>query len=389
MRFAISGGGTAGHIYPAIAVGRELESMGHEVFFAGTPNGLESRLVPQAGFAFEAFDVSGFNRTKPMTLLKSGLKALRGASQAKRWLREMSIDGVVGFGGYVSIPVGKAASDLHVPLVLHEQNSACGMANKYLAPHASAIAITYEAARSALKATCPVVLTGNPVRPEMLSANREEGRRTLGIPLNDRLLLVFGGSLGARHINTAITALAPRLMEIADLHVIHVTGPKEYDTVREALSAKGIALSGPGFSTDTGWEEPGCRYMLTGYFEHMDSALAASDMVVSRSGATTLAEITAVGVAALLVPYPHATDDHQTKNASALVEAGAALMCPDSEVEGSGFADQLFGLLGDNEGLGRMRELAKSMGRIDAASRVASLAVAAAEGRVGNGELDD
>ena len=383
MKVVISGGGTAGHIYPAIAVGKELESRGHEVLFAGTPGGLEAKLAPEAGFPFTAFNVSGFNRSHPTTLVKSAIRALKSSSAAKKWLAQIKADVVVGFGGYVSIPVGKAASDLKIPLVIHEQNSACGMANMYLAPHASAIAITYEAARPALKdakASCPVVLTGNPVRQEMLDVDAAASRRALGIPEDAELLFVFGGSLGAQHINNAVVALAPRLMEREDLYVIHVAGTRDYEQVRSALTEAGIELSGPGYDPEAGWENPGSRYILTDYFNHMSKGLAASDVVVSRAGATSLAEITAIGAVALLVPYPHATDDHQTKNAQALVESGASLMCPDDKVDGELFERQLFELLDDEGRRERMRELTRGLGRVDAAAKVADMAEAAARG---------
>ena len=379
LKFVISGGGTAGHIYPAIAVAKELESRGHQILFAGTPGGLEATLVPKAGIAFKAFDVSGFNRNHPLTLVKSSMKALKSSSAAKKWLRDEQVDCVVGFGGYVSIPVGKGASDLGIPLVIHEQNSACGMANKYLAPHATAVALTYEVAGRELKASCPVTVTGNPVRPEISSFTRESGRELLRIPQDAEFLFVFGGSLGARHINTAITALAPRLLERPTLRIIHVTGPKEYDTVKEALAAQGIEPAGPAFSPETGWEGPESRYMLTGYFEHMGAALSGSDVIVSRAGATSLAEITAVGAVALLVPYPFATDDHQTKNARALVESGASLMCADDKVEEEGFAEQLIGLLDSPDARARMRELTRALGTNDAAAQVADIAEQAAQ----------
>lgn len=388
MKFVISGGGTAGHIYPAIAVGKELESQGHEVKFAGTPAGLESKLVPQAGFEFKAFDVSGFNRRHPTTLLKSSVKALKATSSAKKWLKQTKPDAVIGFGGYVSIPVGRAAFELKIPLVIHEQNSACGMANKYLAPHASAIAVTYEVAASALKHTCPLVITGNPVREEILHADSERARKTLRIPQNAELLLVFGGSLGARHINTAICNLAPELMQNNNLYVIHVTGQKEYDTVRDALIEKGIKLTGPEFCEEDGWENPDNRYMLTGYFNHMGEAIAASDVIVSRAGATSLAEITAVGAVALLVPYPYATDDHQTKNAQALLDCGASYMCPDDQVEDQVFASLLKELLEDESKRDEMRKKTKELGRRNAASKVALLAQQAAAHKIDIGEID-
>ncbi|MGI6217623.1 MAG: UDP-N-acetylglucosamine--N-acetylmuramyl-(pentapeptide) pyrophosphoryl-undecaprenol N-acetylglucosamine transferase, partial [Coriobacteriales bacterium] len=388
MKFVISGGGTAGHIYPAIAVGKALEDMGHEVLFAGTPNGLEAKLAPQAGFQFKAFEVSGFNRHHPTTLFKSSVKALKSSSAAKKWLTQIGADCIVGFGGYVSIPVGKAAEDLGIPLVIHEQNSACGMANKYLAPHASAIALTYEAAARDLKSSCPMVITGDPVRPEILSVDADAARGVLRIPDEAEFLFVFGGSLGARHINTAIVKLAPKLLARDNLYIVHVTGPKEYDTVKADLSAAGIETSGPGFDVDNGWENPGARYMLTGYFEHMGEAISASDVIVSRSGATSLAEITAVGAVALLVPYPFATDDHQTKNAQALVESGASYMCPDDQVESGVFEQKLFDLLDNPEKRAEMREKTRKLGRVNAAKKVAALAVQAAEKQIRTEDID-
>lgn len=388
MKFVISGGGTAGHIYPAIAVARALEARGHQVLFAGTPEGLESRLVPEAGFEYKAFDVSGFDRAHISTLVKSSVKALKGSGEARKWLKEVKPDGVVGFGGYVSIPVGKAAEDIGIPLVIHEQNSACGMANEYLAKHATAIAVTYEAAAKALKHTCPLAITGNPVRPEIFEAEPKRSRELLQVPQDAELLLVFGGSLGARHINTAITALASKLLSDPNLYVIHVTGPKEYDTVRGDLESQGIALSGPGYDTQAGWESPGSRYMLTGYFNHMGEALAASDVIVSRAGATSLAEITAVGAVALLVPYPYATDDHQTKNAQNLVESGASYMCPDDQVESEVFEQELMELLGDADKRAEMSRLTRALGRRNAAEKVALLAEQAATGSIDIGEID-
>ncbi len=375
MLFVISGGGTAGHIYPAIAVGQKLVDKGHDIVFAGTPLGLESKLAPEAGFEYKSFDISGFNRTKPITLIKSGIKALKSSHAAKKWLKEIEPDAVIGFGGYVSIPVGKAAEDIGIPLILHEQNSACGMANKYLAPHASAIAITYEAARSALRSNCDIELTGNPVRPEMLDVSKRSSKEFLHIDKDKKLLLVFGGSSGARHINTAIANLAKQLLEIEDLYIIHIAGPKEYDSVKKSLNEQGIELTGPEFSVEGGWENPGHRYILTNYFNHMAQALSACDVVVSRAGATTLAEITAVGACALLVPYPYATDDHQTKNASTLVDEGAAYMCADDRVESSEFADMLMELLNDEQKRQDMEKKTKQLGRVDAADRVAQIAI--------------
>jgi len=368
MRFVVSGGGTAGHIYPALSVAHELVGQGHEVIFAGTPDGLEARLVPENGLPFAAFEAAGFNRSHPHTLFSSTAKIAKSTGRAESFLREKGIDGVLGFGGYASIPIGRAAEKLGIPIIIHEQNSYCGMTNKYLAKRATAIALTYETAKSQLQTTAPTIMTGNPVRAEILAADRASGREALGIPEQDRLVLVFGGSQGARHVNKAVTDIAASIVEEPDVRVIHVTGPKELETVCAALDTAGVAH---------GDNE---RYQVFGYFNRMGDALAACDFTVARAGATSLAEITAIGVPALLVPFPYATDDHQTKNARTLVDAGAAYLIADDQVETPEFSALLLELLSDEGLRDRMRKASRSLGSAHAAQKVALLAVQAARG---------
>ncbi|MDY2626243.1 MAG: undecaprenyldiphospho-muramoylpentapeptide beta-N-acetylglucosaminyltransferase [Coriobacteriales bacterium] len=365
MKVVVSGGGTAGHINPALAVAAELAEQGAEVLYAGNPSGIEARLAPQAGLPFTPFEAAGFNRRHPLTLLTSSAKIFGSAKRAKRWLLAEKVDVVVGFGGYVELPVGYAASWAHIPLVIHEQNSVPGVANKALAKKASAVALTYGQTEPlfSTKAGVPVEVTGNPVRKSVLTATRAEGRAYLGVPEDATLLLVFGGSLGARHINTELAALKNRLLSIPGLQVVHITGPKEFDSVCEQL-----ALT----------DEEGTRWRTISYCDHMGEVLAACDLVVSRAGATSLAEITALGVPALLVPYPFATGDHQTKNAASLVEAGAAVMVPDDKVE-TDLAAPLLQLLRDPQRRTSMHNAALSLRGGDAAARVAQLALAAAE----------
>ncbi len=367
MKFVVSGGGTAGHIYPALAVAHELIAQGHEVIFAGTPRGLEARLVPSAGLRFVSFEAAGFNRNKPYTLVTSTAKIIRSTARARTFLTDEQVDGVIGFGGYVSIPIGRAAAKLGIPLILHEQNSYCGMTNKYLARYATAIALTYENARGQLTTSAPLLVTGNPVRAEILTADRCQGRRALGISEQERLILVFGGSQGARHINTVIVSLAPRLLADDAVRIIHITGPKEYEVVCSQLDA----LSVPHGHDD--------RYRVYSYFEQMGDVLPACDFTVSRAGATSLAEITAIGVPALLIPFPHATDDHQTKNAQTLVEAGAAYCMADDMLESPDFSALLLELLGNDELRDRMKQASRSLGSEHAALKVAHMAVQAAQ----------
>ena len=366
MLFVLSGGGTAGHINPAIALAEELVARGHEVRFAGTPAGIESRLVPAAGFEFEPFEASGFNRSHPLSLVKA-LKLI-GASlkKAKRWFAQIKPDVVVGFGGYVCIPVCRAAEELHIPMVLHEQNSVMGVANKELAKGATKVALTYEVAGSSVSDKSKLVLTGNPVRSTIFDSTRAEGRSYLGVPDDALLLLVFGGSLGARHLNTAICALKERLLAIPDLHIVHVTGPKELDTVNEALGLT---------------EDEARRWMVKGYEDQMGKVMAACDATVARAGATSLAEISARQIPALLVPFPYATADHQTVNARSYVQAGAAFMVADADVETAEFADKLFELLGDADLRASMHEAAASFDTANAAQKLADVVIGAARSK--------
>lgn len=362
MRAVLSGGGTAGHINPALALAEVLSDRGWDVRFAGTPGGVEARLVPAAGIDFTPFEASGFNRSHPLSLPKALAKIAKSTKLAKKWFEEIRPDVVVGFGGYVSIPVGRAALQTGVPLVLHEQNSVMGLANRELAKHANAVCVTYECAAQGIDPAI-VHLTGNPVRARVLSATREEGRAMLGVPEDATMLLVFGGSLGARHINQAVCALKADLLSRENLYIVHITGPKELDSVREALAL-------------TSAEE--ARWHVMGYQDRMGETLAAADAIVSRSGASSLAEIAARAIPALLVPFPHATADHQTTNARAYVEAGCAFLVPDAEVETDLFAEKLRALIDDESVRASMHAAALSQGAADAASRLADVVMGAA-----------
>ena len=354
----LSGGGTAGHIYPALALAEELQQRGFEVHYAGTPQGVEARIVPEAGIPFEAFEASGFNRTHPTTLVKGISKILKSTKAAKEWFSQIKPDVVVGFGGYVSIPVTRAAEQLGIPTVVHEQNSVMGMANQYIAKRAARVGLTYEEAAEALPADAPVVLTGNPVRRSIVDVTRQAGRAYLGIPEDARMLLVFGGSLGARHINEAIISLKEELLTRDDLYIVHVAGPKEFERASAALDLS---------------PEEEKRYLLFDYQDHMPEVMAAADLIVSRAGATSLAEISAKGIPAVLVPYPHATGDHQTTNARAYVKSGAARMFPDDEVEGEAFKTCVLELIDDEEARARMRESAAALDSQNAAANLADV----------------
>jgi UDP-N-acetylglucosamine--N-acetylmuramyl-(pentapeptide) pyrophosphoryl-undecaprenol N-acetylglucosamine transferase len=347
-------------VYPALTVADRFADAPDEVLFVGTPDGLEARLVPEAGVAFRGLAAAGFDRSRPWTLLTSSIKLAASTWTAWRWIGAKRPDVVLGFGGYVSIPVGFAAALRGVPLVLHEQNSVPGLANKTLSRWARAVAVTYEESAAVLAHPERAVLTGNPVRPAVLSADRSSGREALSLPADALVLLVFGGSRGARHLNSAIVALRDRLLAIPGLQVLHVTGAAEAETVSEALDAAG----GDGHG----------RWRVIGYLDGMGSALAASDLIVARAGATSIAEITALGLPAVLVPYPFATDDHQTKNAATMVAHGAALLVGDADLDDERFGDIVTSLLSDPSRSATMAAASRELGRPNAADAVAALA---------------
>lgn len=370
MSFVITSGGTAGHINPALAVAACLQKSGKPVLFAGSTGGMEEELARQAGLEYQAFAARGFNRQKPWTLFSSTLILARSTKQAQAWLRAVDAKAVAAFGGYVSVPVGRAAWREGIPLLIHEQNSHLGWSNKHLSRHADIIALSYAAAASGLDAEASqrVQLTGNPVRPEFsVLANpeqaaslRREFRHQLGFGADALVLLVFGGSQGARHINQAVVNLAPALMQRARLRVVHLTGPKEFASVEAALAEQ--------LKPDDTW-----RWQLLGYCDQMPAAFASADLIVSRAGASSLAELAVAAKPALLVPFPYATADHQRKNAESLVTAGVARMVPDSELDSRQFADTLFKLIDDEQLRLDMLQAAQSLTTANAAEQVSEL----------------
>ncbi len=285
---------------------------------------------------------------------------------ALRLIARVRPDVVIGFGGYVSIPVGLAAWLLRVPLVVHEQNAVPGLANRLLARLAVACALTYESSRALLGPCERCLVTGNPVRAAVLRATRGEGRLHLALPDDATVLLVFGGSRGAKHLNAAMLALRERLLAHPDLVVVHVTGPCEYDSVRSAL---------------VGHDGDAERWRVVPYLDEMPAALAAADVVVARAGATSIAEITARGLPCVLVPYPYATDDHQTANARALADRGGAIVVPDDELDTPKFGDSLERLIGDVDLRATMAAASQELGVVDAAQRLARVARDAASRR--------
>ncbi len=361
LKVAIAAGGTAGHINPALALAEELSARGHEVGFFGQQRRLEGTLVPQAGFSLTSLNVTGFDRTRPWTLI-SALWRMRKAERAlDRHFAEVGAPNVaVGFGAYIELPLVNWCTKHGVPVVLHEQNSVPGLANKTSAAKAAKVCVSLPQAIDAFKdrvsSPSNIVVTGNPVRRSVIDASRKVGRGAFGIADDQTMLLVFGGSLGARHLNEGVAALKSELLSRKDLVVVHSTGKELLDEVTSALKLS---------------DGEAKRWQVRPYIDNMGEALAAADLVLSRAGASSIAEIAALAVPSMLVPYPLATADHQTTNARYLVDAGAATMIADDNIDTPAFGEMLLGLVDDAAKRNAMRELARGLGQDQAAGKLA------------------
>lgn len=358
MRIVIAGGGTAGHVTPAIALARALE---HEVTFIGTAAGAESKLVPEGGWTLEIIDVRGFDRARPLSIFGTGARAAQAVTKARSLLKRLRAEVVVGMGGYVSLPVCLAARALRIPVVVHEQNIVFGLANRIAKRMAVRVAVSFE--ESLPEAGPRGVVTGNPVRPEFVDFDRSKERAAgLGhfdLDASRKTLLVFGGSLGARRVNEAAVGLAALWSERADVQILHVIGRAGYT---------------PAATVESG----ALVYRTVDFVDRMEQAYALSDLALCRGGASTVAELTAVGLPSVIVPYPHHRDLQQVRHARVLEAAGAAVVLDDADASAARVAEIAGGLLADRESLAKMGDAARDAGHPDAARRLARVVQEAA-----------
>ena len=351
-RILIAGGGTGGHLYPGIAVAAEAAKDGVEVLFAGTAQGIETRVVPRECFNLKLIDAGRFKGMGASQKIKTLMSIPAGVAQAAGVIREFKPDVVLGVGGYASFPAVLAAKLAGKPVILQEQNAAPGLANKWLGRIADRICLGFQAGEKFFPAG-KCVLTGNPIRRGLLGVKREDAMRTLGLDEKKFTLLVTGGSGGASRINRAVTDALHGLSDMKDkIQFIHQTGQRDYEETAAAYDKAGYAS----------------RVMQ--YIYDMASAYACADLVICRSGALTIAEITALGRPAVLIPYPFAADNHQEKNARELEAAGAARVVLDREATGERLADEIRELLSAPEILLEMEERSMALGRPEAAARV-------------------
>ena len=347
MRLLIAGGGTGGHLYPGIAVARELlKRMPHaEVTFVGTAQGIEARVIPREGLTLDVIRSAGL-KGKSVATMARGLSLLP-LSGVDAWnvISRRRPSAVIGLGGYSSAPVVMLAALRGIPTLVMEQNAIPGFANRRLASVIDAAAVTYE--ESIRYFGDRAFVSGNPVRPEFF----EEAHEHPHSPPRAARVLVFGGSQGAHAINVAVVEAAPRLALAPDgLEITHQTGERDLDMVRNGYATAGVQARVEPFLFD------------------MDRQMKAADLVVCRAGATTLAELAAAGRASILVPLPTATDDHQRKNAQAFVRQGAAVMVEQRELSGERMAAELLALAADAERRAQLAAAARRLARPDAAA---------------------
>lgn len=353
MRFIVAGGGTGGHIYPALAIIRGLKDRyaDAEILYIGTSKGMEADIVPKEGIPFKGIDTTGLQRRLSPRNLLAIWQAGRGLCQVGGVLRSRRPDVVIGTGGYVCGPVILAAALKRIPTLIHEQNALPGLTNRLLSRFATRVAVTFAASEKYFPQQKRIRLTGLPVRPEVLQAEKQVALSNLGVGKGRFVLLSFGGSRGARTINKAMVKVIKLFADDPRLYHIHVTGTAGYE---EFLSDCAVAGIDPAKAENL---------EVMSYVYNMQDALAAADLVISRSGAATLAELTALGIPSILVPYPYASENHQEYNARALEKEGAAQVVLDSQLDGDLLGNMITELLVARDRLSAMAIASKKMGR--------------------------
>ncbi|HEY2955798.1 MAG TPA: undecaprenyldiphospho-muramoylpentapeptide beta-N-acetylglucosaminyltransferase [Candidatus Eisenbacteria bacterium] len=356
MKVLIAGGGTGGHVFPGIAVAEELKRRHPEasILFVGSRRGLEAQAVPSAGFPIRFVLSRGLPRRAwwrwPGALLANAI----GFFQSLWVVGTERPDAVLGTGGYVSGPVALATWMLGRPLILQEQNSIPGIANRWLARLADEVHLSFVEARSYFGRKDNLKVSGNPVRAHILSGDRSQAFAEFGLAPGKPTIFVFGGSRGAHRINEAALEAMRRLKDRVDVQFILQTGREDFEWAKGVVEAERLPA----------------RVMA--FLQRIHMAYAAADLVVCRSGAMTLAEIAVCGTPSILVPYPHAAHDHQVVNAANLVDRGAAAVIPDRELTGERLAKEIAHLLSDRQALSRMSANARTFARPDAAERIAA-----------------
>ncbi len=367
MKIMIAAGGTGGHVNPALAVAGEIRRKypESEILFVGTADRIEAKIVPEADFPLKTIEISGFKRSFSPSAIKSNIKTverlLKSSSAVKKIIKDFSPDVVVGFGGYVSGPVVRMAAKMGIPTAIHEQNAYPGITNKALSEKVDVVMLTSEDAKKHLNIKNACIVTGLPIRNELLEADSEKSRQELGFNDNP-LILSMGGSLGARAINEAIVDVISKIYKNNTANFLVATG--QYGLwVPDLLKEKGVDL------------ENAENVEVREYINDMARCLSAADLVICRAGASSLSEFQALGKASILIPSPNVTENHQFHNAMALVNNGAAVIIEEKDLTGDRLLSEIEKLINNKEELLKIGENAKNMAYLNATEEIAKIVV--------------
>lgn len=354
-KYIISGGGTGGHIFPAIAIADALkeEDSSAEILFVGANGRMEMERVPKAGYEIIGLDIMGIQRRLTLKNLKVPFMLIKSLIKARKVIKDFAPDVAIGVGGYASGPLLRVASALGVPTLIQEQNSYPGITNKLLAKKAASICVAYEDMQRFFPFD-KIRLTGNPVRAQVvqIADKRNQGLDYFKLAPNKKTILIIGGSLGARSINDAIIALHAEIVDELDYQIIWQTGKRYFEQVKESVKTEGS-----------------CQVKVTKFIDRMDLAYAAADLIISRAGALSISELCLIAKPTILIPSPNVSEDHQTKNAMALVQRDAAILIKDDMIE----AELLSALRELKEDKNRSAVLSsniRSLGKVDASREI-------------------
>ena len=351
----IAAGGTGGHLYPGIAIAEEWVRLHPDssVLFVGTSRGPEASAVPRAGFEMRAISARGLPRRLGFGVIRAFIGSIVALAQSFRLVVDFKPHIVVGTGSYVSAPVVLIARLFGIPSIVQEQNSVPGSTNRWLNLIADEVHISFVESRGYFRRKNNLRVSGNPIRRSLLAQDRLGSLEAFGLSPDRKTLFVFGGSRGAHSINLAVAGALERLKHLTQLQVIWQTGAEDFEEIRRRVQSSAIPVR------------------VFPYIEAIEKAYAVADLAICRAGAMAIAELTACGIPAVLVPYPHATRDHQTHNARGLVDRDAAEMIPDKDLEPGALAKKVEALIRDESRLRRLGRNARAFARVDAAQRIA------------------
>lgn len=365
MKLYITGGGTGGHVTPGLAIARYFQQKrpDSEVRFAGTSKGIESRLVPREGYPLDILEISGLRRSLNPKAIGHNMTAvyqtLSAQMKAKKLLKTHQPDCVIGCGGYVSFPIVSAAQKLGIPTVLLEVNALPGITTKMLAKKADKVLICFEEARKLLGDGSNIFMTGSPVRTEIVFADREAARKRLKLQPDDRMVVSFWGSMGAKYMNEHMAdMLAREAKQNIPFQHVHATGSAAFKWVPKLVKEKGVDLT----------KHPNIR--LTEYIYDMAEQMAAADLIICRAGAATIGELCALGRASIMVPSPYVAENHQEKNARALEKAGACRVLLEKDSSGEKLLEMTSQLLADDAKREDMAACAARLAALDAGEKI-------------------